>query len=126
MEDSKFLVQLKDRYIDVIWIGHITKEMARACDEEIVAAADKLKAKNKPVLVRFSVVNPPALPNTDAFAEGLKISTAGIPFDRVVIWGDLPRLARLLVDVLIDSYKEEFKVRYIEDEQEALSWLLQD
>jgi len=124
MRLSSYSVKQKDEYIDIVWTGHITREMARSCIEEIAAIAKELVNRNKPVLTRFRVVDPPLPPNVDAFEEGLNIFKAEIPLTRSVMWGHIPRLVRILVDILLETYSGDYLIKYIEDEQQALSWLL--
>lgn len=122
--DSKCTVELTDDYIDVVWHGHITKEMAAVCVDEVLAATNKMIQAKQAVLLRIKIENPPALPNTDAFSEGMNILRLDVPFQRIVIWGKLAAPVRVLVNVLLGSFQHLYAMRYIEDEKEALSWLL--
>lgn len=124
-DTSHYSVKAEDGYIDVVWTGRISKEMAADCVKEVYGAAKEVMDHDEPVRMRFSVKNAPELPNTDAFSEALRGLKIGIPFHRIVLWGTMPHGVRELASVLVDSFKGEFDIRYIESEQDALAWLLE-
>lgn len=117
-------VELVSNYIDVCWDGRISREMAAQCNEEILAIAKKLDIEGKPIYVRFHAVDPPALPNIDAFSEAIKVLDSKVEFTRLVLWGKVPTPVRLLFATLLESFSHTHNIRYIEDEKEATSWLL--
>ncbi len=122
--DSKYVVTLTDDYIDVIWHGHISKEMAAACVDEILVVIKKVQSTGKPLLLRAKIEDPPILPNTDALSVALNISQMDIPFQRIVICGKLASPARVLINTMLGSFQRTYTIRYIEGEDEALDWLL--
>lgn len=121
---SKYTVKLVDAYVDIVWDGHITQEMAAECNTKVYEAAQALQSQHKPILLRLHTEHAPHKPNVDAFSEALKSLQTGLPIKRIVIWGKMPRLVRMLVNIALESYDTEFDIKYIEDEQTALNWLL--
>jgi hypothetical protein len=120
------LVHLRDnQYIDVSWNGRITKAMAAQCNQDILKAASHLQSLGKPVHLRVRILNPPVLPNVDAFTEATKTLSAGIPFERIVIWGPVPFPVKKLIGILIYNFSADHTIKYIQDEPAALHWLLQ-
>ena len=122
--NSKYTVKLMDDYVDVVWDGYISQDMAAQCNTEVYEAAQKLISQSKPLLLRLRTEHAPHKPNVDAFSEALKTLQTGLPFKRIVLWGPVPRLVHMLINLLLESYSTEFDIKYIEDEQAALHWLL--
>jgi hypothetical protein len=118
------IVELKDDYIHIVWQNRVTRELAATCNDQIYTAAQALIDQDKPVLALFSLVNAPTIPERGAFDELIKITRSGVSFRRIVICGKAPRLIRVLIDVFIHSYKSDFDVTYIADEERARKWLL--
>jgi len=122
--EDRCSVKLEDRYIDVRWDGRISREMAAACAQDIAIFANQMKQAGQPVNVRYRSVDPPAMPNTDAFDEVLKLLGSGIGFNRIAIWGPMTPPVKMLLNVLMGSFSKLIAIKYIEDEDAALEWLL--
>ena len=115
-------VTLHPNYIEVIWRGEQTVVKVRVTDKEVSAAAKKLEADHKPLLASLQVVNHPIAPNMAAFAEVITVMQT-IPFDRLVVCGDLPPTMMPLILIAIGIYNKQMEIKYVKKPEEALAWL---
>lgn len=120
--DQNTVIPYSD-YIEMIWDGAQNAEKVQKSNLEVLAAAEKIRATGKPVLISVFIQNHPNSANLGAFKEVLKLFNA-VEANRVSISGAVPPMILSLITTVVASFNKQVEIKYFRDQNVALHWLL--